>query len=147
MIGDLTHESAGYVASYCTKKLRGQLAQTTYRRVDLVTGEVYPLPPIFASQSKRPMIGETWFEKYGHEVYRGDSSEVIDQGKRAKPPRAYDRLLARRDPDQHAAVKARRVAEAHVLAPDSTPKRLRTRKSVVLRRTRAGVRALPEVQP
>ena len=44
-IGEVTFESAAYVARYCLKKVNGDLAKDHYSMVDLETGEVYEKRP------------------------------------------------------------------------------------------------------
>ena len=38
-IGDVTFESAAYVARYCTKKITGRMAGSHYERIDKLSGE------------------------------------------------------------------------------------------------------------
>ena len=52
-IGDVTFESAAYVARYIMKKVNGDLAESHYERVDWDTGEVYHLKPEYTTMSRR----------------------------------------------------------------------------------------------
>lgn len=92
LIGDVTFESAAYVASYCHKKLTGTMA-ALYNHVDAETGEIIGITPEFGLQSRRPGIGSTWFEKYGNDVYPRD--QVIARESPQRPPRYYDKLLSK----------------------------------------------------
>lgn len=89
-IGEVTFESASYVARYAMKKVTGDLAESVYTVV-LPTGEIISRRPELLVMSKRPAIGRRWFEKYGKQVHAFDS--VISRGMEMQPPRYYDKLL------------------------------------------------------
>lgn len=94
-IGDVSLESAGYVAQYAMKKVSGQRAADHYLRVDDRTGEIVALEPELSRMSLRPGIGARWFEKYKSDVFPRDHVRV---GNRKLPvPRYYDQLLDRVD--------------------------------------------------
>ena len=90
-VGQLSFESAAYVARYCMKKVTGDLAETHYRKTDLNTGEMYDLVPEFARMSLKPGIGFQWFKQFRHEV--GTHDGVVVRDRLCKPPRYYDKLL------------------------------------------------------
>ena len=52
LIGEVTFDSAAYVARYIMKKVNGDRADEHYRRVDLDTGEIYQLPPEYTTMSR-----------------------------------------------------------------------------------------------
>lgn len=89
-IGDLSFESAGYVARYCMKKVTGNKADEHYKRID-EHGEVYWLKPEFNHMSLKPGIGANWFEKYKSQIYPRDY--IIVDGRKLKPPKYYDQLI------------------------------------------------------
>jgi len=123
-IGSLTFESAAYVARYSLKKVTGGKASAHYECVDPDSGEISSRLPEFATMSRRPGIGNGWFEKFGAEVYPSD--EVIVRGKSCKPPRFYDRLLAASSPEEAKDVqRARNRARDR---GDETAARLRVRE-------------------
>lgn len=95
-IGDVTFESAAYVARYVTKKITGDMAETHYQGRQ----------PEYATMSRRPGIGMPWFEKFGKEVYRRD--DVVVRGKLCKPPRFYDKALEDTDFDRYQKVMGSR---------------------------------------
>lgn len=95
LIGDVTFESAAYVARYCTKIITGQPAADHYSIVNRLTGEIHQRTPEFARMSLKPGIGGDWIKKYLTDVYPRD--EVIVNHKPAKPPRYYDIILERVD--------------------------------------------------
>ena len=54
-IGDMTFESAAYVARYCMKKVTGDAAEEHYMVVDSETGEYLGhKKPEYATMSRRP---------------------------------------------------------------------------------------------
>lgn len=129
LIGELTHESAAYVARYTMKRKRGDQAKDFYQHVDLKTGEVTKLKPEYATMSRRPGIGAAWFAKFGKDVYPHDY--VVNQdGKTGKPPRFYDTLLERTEPETLEAIKLTRVQKALPHKRNNTPKRLKVRETV-----------------
>lgn len=97
VIGDVTFESAAYVARYALKKVVGAHALSHYG------GRL----PEYCTMSRRPGIGASFVDKYGPEVYRDDS--VIVRGTECKPPRYYDERFARKRPRAMARVKESRL--------------------------------------
>ena len=105
-IGDVTFESAAYVARYITKKVTGDLAESHYQRVIEATGEIVNVAPEYTTMSRRPGIGAGWFDKFGGEVYPLD--RVVMRGREMRPPRAYDQYLEARDIEIFKALKDKR---------------------------------------
>lgn len=97
-IGDVSFESAAYVARYIVKKINGPAAADHYQ------GRA----PEYTTMSRRPGIGSTWLEQYANDVYRHDS--LVLRGKRMRAPRAYDRRLELTDPSLIERIKRRRKA-------------------------------------
>jgi len=83
-VGDVTMQSAMYVAKY-TCKVDSRLDR--YERVDPRTGEVVQCVPEFARMSLRPGLGATWFAKYWREVYEARDGVVQYGGKVLPAPR------------------------------------------------------------
>lgn len=88
-VGDVTFESASYVARYVLKKVNGDKAETHYRRVDPETGEEFQVLPEYTTMSRRPGIGYDWLKKYKTDCYPSDF--IISRGMKMKPPKFYDR--------------------------------------------------------
>lgn len=103
-IGEVTFESAAYVARYAMKKVTGDLADGVYTVVT-ADGEMVERTPEMLVMSKRPAIGKRWFERFGKHVYYKD--KVVVRGKEMQPPRYYDKLL----PDVVRSMVARQRAE------------------------------------
>jgi hypothetical protein len=128
IIGQVTFESAAYVARYVIKKVNGPLALEHYTRDCPITGQVRRLPPEYATMSRRPGLASEWFEQYESDVYPWD--EVVARGHPSKPPRYYDKKLEQSDPDMLWKIKLQREAAAARKAPDNTPARLHTKEIV-----------------
>lgn len=90
-IGDVTFQSAAYIARYVVKKVRGDGAEEHYMRVDVRSGELYRLEPEYCQMSRRPGIGKPWFDKYAADVFPHD--RVVVNGVEQRPPRFYLELL------------------------------------------------------
>lgn len=125
-IGEVTWQSSAYVARYISKKINGEDADLHY--VNKQTGET--LEPEFLRCSRRPGLGQTWFEKYYKDIYPSDEV-LIKNGteiKRYSVPRYYDKLLEKKDPILLASMKQKREQFAQQHREDNTPERLRERE-------------------
>lgn len=91
-IGDVSFDSAAYVARYCTKKITGDDADAHYTTED---GEV--LTPEYCTMSRKPGIGYSFYKKFKSDIYPHDYCEI--DGKKILPPRYYDEKLKGEDPD------------------------------------------------
>jgi len=99
-VGDLTFDSAAYACRYSLKKITGDSAPLHYgNRL-----------PEFIRMSTKPALGARWFAKYGVQTYRHDS--MVVNGALQTPPRYYDKLLRRSDPDKLDKLKKIRTANA-----------------------------------
>lgn len=105
-IGDVTMESCAYVARYVTKKIKGKDADKHYIRWDPLTGEGISIEKEYATMSRKPGIGKSWFEKYKADVYPHDY--VVVNKHQIRPPRYYDNLL---DEKELKKIKEKRAEE------------------------------------
>lgn len=104
VIGDVTFDSAAYVARYIVKKITGDAAEQHYMR-RAVDGSLYQLAPEFVNMSRRPGIGYEAYRKFAHQWYaRG---LVVFNGVECAPPRFYD--------DKYSMVDSMLVADLKVL--------------------------------
>lgn len=108
--GEVTFESAAYVARYIMKKVTGDAADAHYRRVDVKTGEVFWLEPEFNFMSLKPGIGAEWFKKYTSDVLPRDYCVV--RGRKMKVPKYYQKLMKLTDGTAMAEVEAERFARS-----------------------------------
>lgn len=131
-IGQVTEKSANYVARYVMKKVTGSQADRYYELVDPITGAITKRSPEFNRMSLKPGIGAAWFDKFHSDVFPHD--RVIMKGKPSKPPRYYDKLLGRSNPEMLEAVKESRVADAMDRKDDNTAKRLYVKEQLAKRR-------------
>lgn len=131
-IGDVTFQSAAYVARYILKKINGESAVEHYRYIDSQTGEIFQRRPEYTTMSRRPGIGQGWLQKYHSDVYTFDY--VVINGKKVKPPRYYDNQFEIMDPDLMAKFKAARVLNSKKHIDNNTPDRLQVRETVQLAR-------------
>lgn len=122
-VGDLTYESAAYVARYCVGKVTGEKAEREYSRVDCDTGECWQVRPPYTTMSRRPGIGARWFERFASDVFPSD--EVVHKGRRFRPPRFYLEKLSERE---QADVKARRLVRVLNRKDELTDDRLEARE-------------------
>jgi len=107
-VGDLTYESAAYVARYCVGKLTGERGKEAYARFNGDTGECWSVRPPYTTMSRRPGIGAGWFDRFAADVYPAD--EVVHKGRRFRPPRFYDGKLPEAALDSIRAKRQRAVA-------------------------------------
>lgn len=127
-IGDVTFQSAAYVARYITKKINGKLAAGHYTRVNSETGEVYRLVPEYITMSRRPGIGKRWFDKFVGDLYPKDF--VTSGGLKFKTPSFYDKIYDALEPEKFAVIKEKRKLASVDKASDKTLRRLRCREIV-----------------
>lgn len=127
-IGALTFESAAYCARYTLQKNGKRFPVGHYQKLDSSTGEIIDVEPEFNLMSRRPGIGQSFFDRYASDVYPDDF--VLINGRKAKPPRYYDKLLERSAPARLAAIKLNREKQAEEGTDETTPARLRVREAV-----------------
>ncbi len=128
IIGELTFQSAAYVARYCMKKITGEAAADHYTTTNLATGEVHQVKPEYTTMSRRPGIGKSWLDKYQGDVFPSD--EVIVNAKKTRPPRYYDYLYELSEPTGLALVKEGRRSAGRKHRSNNTYERLRIRETI-----------------
>ncbi|AXH75865.1 MAG: replication initiator protein [Microviridae sp.] len=131
VIGEVTFDSAAYVARYVVKKITGEKAASHYCVQD-GDGVVYERLPEFTLMSRRPGLGAGWYDKYGKETYVHDS--VIINAREVRPPRFYDSRLAQSDNPLLDIIKRKRRKKAWLLRKDNTPDRRRVKEVLALKR-------------
>lgn len=128
-IGEVTFESAAYVASYCVKKITGDAAEAHYSRVDSSTGEIVKVLPEFSKMSLRPGIGAGFVAKYRDDIYPHDY--VVVDGRKVKPPRYYDQFLSLQNGTEIDEVGFARYKKGLKFKGDQTADRLQVREKVL----------------
>lgn len=96
-VGDVTFESAGYVARYTLKKATGEAAAAG-------------LVPEYATMSRKPGIGREFIDKFRRDVYPSD--QLVVRGKVCRPPRYYDQVHEKQAPSVMERIKQRRRGQA-----------------------------------
>lgn len=113
-IGDVTFDSAAYVARYIMKKINGPYSDLHYK------GRL----PEYITMSRRPGIGRDWYEKFKDDLYNHDKC-VVRPNFICKPPKYYDYLFDINNPEQMKSIKSKRK-EAVADLPEKDYKRLQT---------------------
>lgn len=132
-IGEVTFESAAYVARYITKKVTGDRAEDHYGG----------RKPEYTTMSRRPGIGKAWFDLFQKDVFPFD--EVVVRGMEMKPPKYYDRLFEIDNPDDFDKVKRKRTILGKELSGKEPETRLSVREEVQLARTKQLKRGMEQV--
>ena len=144
-IGNVTWQSAAYVARYTTKKITGDKATDHYRNVCVKTGEIFDIKPEYAVASKRPSLGKAWFEKFHTDVFPADRI-VGPNGKIYPVPRYYDKLYQRLFPEKFEEIRYKRTKNAvqrdAAVAPLEKHRRLKAKEEVKKAQTKQLLRKL-----
>jgi hypothetical protein len=135
-IGDLTFQSAAYVARYIMQKYNGEMDRNQqhitrdehYTYCDLSTGELIKLEPEYNRMSLKPGIGSEWLKKYRSDVYPNDY--VVINGKKCKPPRYYDKIQNDEYPFEFEEISHKREKAAKLNHEDNTLDRLAVKEQV-----------------
>lgn len=119
-ISDLSFEAAAYVARYSLKKVTGKGSKFHYQG----------RKPEYITMSRRPGIASGHFEEFMTDIYPSD--EIIIPGRPPSlPPKYFDKLLEKVDPDLYEQVKKKRKEGLDFFTdPNSTDTRLETRERV-----------------
>lgn len=137
-IGDVSFESAAYVARYVLKKVNGT-RDDEQRLVMMDTGEV--LKEEYLTMSRRPGIGTAWYKKFKSDVYPLGSRVV--RGRDMRPPRFYDNLFKIDSPNEFEDLQYERIKSFDI--NDNTMQRLAVKEEVTNARVRLLRRSLEEI--
>lgn len=135
-VGELTFQSAAYVARYSLKKVNGRDAQGHYEFVDS-DGVVHDRVPEFARMSLKPGIGGLWLDRFLPDIL--DGSVVVD-GRKVSLPRYFAQRVKGFDPLRWDALSFDRQAAVNL--DDQTPDRLSVREQVANARVKILKRSL-----
>ena len=135
-IGNVTWQSAAYVARYCLKKITGKALSkpdektglSPYERVDPYTLSTYFVEPEYANQSRNPGLGSGYLDEYMDDIYPWD--ECIVNGHPTRPPRYYDNKYEKLNAEAMEQIKLQRVAAMEQYLPDNTRARLAVKEKV-----------------
>lgn len=132
-IGEVSFESAAYVARYCVTKITGKQADSHY------DGKL----PEYNSMSLKPAIGLDWFREFAETDVFPQDFIVLDDGFKTKVPKFYDRCYELTNPDTFGVIKSFRIDKAKK-NPDNSPERLKVRHEVAKNVYKTCVRKLKE---
>ena len=113
-IGDVTFQSAAYIARYCVQKVTGDAADMHYACDEFVDRDGLirtSVTPEFNHMSLKPGIGARWLSKYQTDVFPRDY--VVINGVKTKPPKYYDVLFEREDPGVFSDLVAQRELDGY----------------------------------
>lgn len=103
VIGEVTWESASYVARYVLKKKFGKEADAYYMSMAKI--------PEFTTMSLRPGIGYNYYEENKKTIYSTD--EIFIKGKNGiigtRPSKYFDRLYEQENPEHYKKIKRSRA--------------------------------------
>lgn len=124
----VTPKTANYCAGYIRKKIGGDLADQHYTRLH-PKGYVVKVEPEFATQSRRPGLGATWFDKYHLDAFPSDF--LIVDGQHKPVPLFYFRKLQELEAKK---LKRARTAKRVKVKDNATKERLAVREHIKLDR-------------
>lgn len=140
VIGDVTLDSAQYVARYILGKQKSRPENPDYTKgpipkrqlathhLNPQTGELTRSE--FNRMSTNPGMGSAWFHKYWQDIYPNDTC-LLD-GTIHQPPRYYDKLLDRINPSLLETVKEKRQKKLdNVSDYDKSHSRLKARNQLL----------------
>ena len=140
-IGDVTFDSAAYVARYILKKQNSNtdinISDDAYNNAILADGKYYskfckehglmshPIQPEYTTMSRRPGIAYEWYKKYKSDIYPDDF--IVIKGRKMPPPKYYE-YLYEIDNENVRVLKKRRKTLSIRRKADNTYDRLKTRE-------------------
>lgn len=121
-VGEVTFESAAYVARYTLKKVGDKDSSLSGSRV-----------PEYMTMSRRPGIGSGWIEKFSGDVFPHDEV-ILRGGRKMMPPRFYLDRYKVQDPEGYEKLKARRIGAVN--EDERRGSRLAVKAELVARRVK-----------
>lgn len=118
-IGDVTFDSAAYVARYIMAKKLGE-TESYYAEQSI--------EPEFVRMSRKPGIASNWLKKWKRDVFPSDN--LVIRGIQCQPPKYYLSQYEISDPVKYLRVKAKRKNKQNENASNNTSYQLRIRRIV-----------------
>jgi len=113
LVGDVTFESAAYIARYCTKKITGEMSNKHYgKRI-----------PEFALMSRKPGLAREWLDKYKSDVINTDKI-ILKKTLQISLPRYYNDIIKKENPVQYQKLLTKRKKYVKQNEKDNTWERL-----------------------
>ena len=130
-VGDITFDSAGYVARYIMKKGNDE---RDYEYINLETGEVQKQKKEFNRMSLKPGIGNGFYKKFKSDIFPHDICVI--NGVETKPPKYYYKMLVKEEPELAERISYEREARARKNSADNTEDRLIVKEKVLIAKTK-----------
>lgn len=134
-IGDVTFQSASYVAGYIQKKINGPMEKTInpktgLRHYEIMTsnGEIVTRQKEYSTMSRNPGIAGLWLPKHHTDIYPSDTIHI--NGMEMQPPKYFDRVYEHdqitfpEGSDIMQKIKEKRVEKGKKFAHLRTPEAL-----------------------
>jgi len=131
-VGEVTFESAAYVARYILKKF-------TNKDEEKVNEHYKGKHPEFVTMSRNPGIGKDFYPKYKSDIYP-DDFVLTNKLRKMKPPRYYDNLFELEDPKTLKKLKAQRTAK--YLEQNLNPDQIRVKEEILERKLKKLIREI-----
>jgi len=124
-IGEVSFDSAAYIARYTVKKLKDLKGQELYSALcDRSKNRKY-LPDgrlrEYLRMSRRPGLGKGWIDQYKSDVFPKDY--IVIRGKKCKVPKFYNKNFELTNPEEYGLVKRERVSNGRN-NPNNNPERM-----------------------
>ena len=141
VVGQVSWESASYVARYVLKKKFGKEADQYYLSM--------AKDPEFTTMSLKPGIGYNYYEENKHTIYKTD--EIFIRAKDGiigtRPSKYFDRLYEQENPDHYKEIKRNREKKQRLntlLLQDKvkTVDNIQNQREINARKTEAKIKAL-----
>lgn len=120
IIGDVSFESAAYVARYVMKKHLGKDAK--YYKEHGIEPEFVRMSRGGRGKDGLGGIGKSWYQKYKSDVFPRDFV-VVRQGVKCKPPKFYSNLFKKEDALKMDDISLKRFDDYVKQMADNTPAR------------------------
>lgn len=138
-IGNVTFESAAYIARYIMTKTTESKAtpvhirdraKQEYQHINSETGEIINRKKEFNNMSRKPGIGKNWIQQYVSDVY--PEGKMVVNATKQNPPRYYDAHYKALDPIGYEQLQHIRELEALATAHDNTAPRRAVKEAVTI---------------
>ena len=126
-IGEVTFQSAAYVARYILKKVTGPNSKDNYQHITS-DGQILYRKPEYTTMSRRPGIGADWYDLYSDDLYPHDVC-VVD-GSNKGIPTFYNNKYKIINKTNYSKIRAARKHRARNRAANNTPERLASREEI-----------------
>ena len=140
-VGEVTFESAAYVARYVVKKISGEQSELHYTKPDS-NGELHKVIPEYTTMSRGGRnghgIAHDWFINFKDDLKK---DFITQDGKKMKPPKYYDDLMEKYEPETFDVIKGNRRAAAKA-DNDNGPDRRESKEKVKKAQAKMLVREL-----